>query len=350
MSLDITLNWNPWCDLAVLGIDAIAAALLYTLYRKKERLIKNILEAPSLTVGSELEELLDGRDKEVPYAVIRGRVKELSNQTIESSSSLKTVMQRVTLNEHSYRRSAFNSWGDNVKTIHQAHNSVPFALRSFLDREHRSSKKYSVQIDNPFDADDESLFLTTATNFTPSNSSVASTVMGFFTGVAVRGVERTEEVLPVETVITGIGRLVKDSNGTVKLVTPKDEDQYRFILSTLPVESIVKKLEGRNTVLKVAICVVVTVGAVIAIRRIRILWKDRAMQRMRDVILRQRSQIDIEGLAESQICTVCLTNPREVILLNCGHVCVGADCCLKLNSKCPVCRSPVISTHPAYIV
>ncbi len=54
--------------------------------------------------------------------------------------------------------------------------------------------------------------------------------------VAVRGVERTEEVLPVNTVITGIGSLVKDSNGHVKLVTPKD-DQYRFILSTLPVES-----------------------------------------------------------------------------------------------------------------
>jgi len=296
-----------------------------------------------------LEELLQGKEH-VPYAVIRGRVKEINGQTIESSSGLKTVMQRVTLNEHSYRRSAFNSWGDNVRTIHQAHNAVPFALRNVLEDRHRSSEKFLVHIENPFDADDESLFLTTSTNFTPSNSSVASTVMGFFTGVAVRGVERTEEVLPVNTVITGIGSLVKDASGNVKLVTPKDEDQYRFILSTLPVESIVKKLEGRNTVLKVAICVVVSVGAVIAVRRLRLLWKERQMQRMRDVILRQRSQVDIEGLSDVQICTVCLTNPREVILLNCGHVCVCADCCMKINGKCPVCRSPVVATHPAYIV
>jgi E3 ubiquitin-protein ligase MUL1 len=121
-------------------------------------------------------------------------------------------------------------------------------------------------------------------------------------------------------------------------------------ISLLTCIGIVKKLEGRNTVLKVAICVVVSVGAIIAIRRLRIIWKERAMQRMRDAILRQRSQIDIEGLSDIQICTVCLTNPKEIILIPCGHVCVCADCCLKLHSKCPVCRQSVSSTHPAYIV
>lgn len=43
MSFDITLNWNPWMDLAVLGIDALCATVLYAIYRKKERLIQNIL-------------------------------------------------------------------------------------------------------------------------------------------------------------------------------------------------------------------------------------------------------------------------------------------------------------------
>lgn len=43
MALDITANWNQWCDLAVLGIDVVCAAVLYTMYKKKERLIKNIL-------------------------------------------------------------------------------------------------------------------------------------------------------------------------------------------------------------------------------------------------------------------------------------------------------------------
>jgi hypothetical protein len=84
--------------------------------------------------------------------------------------------------------------GDNVKTLHQSQNSVPFALKNATG----SSNKILVEIENPFEAEDENLFLTVQTSFSPSTGSVASTVMGFFTGVAIRGVERTEEVLPVD--------------------------------------------------------------------------------------------------------------------------------------------------------
>lgn len=94
-----------------------------------------------------------------------------------------------------------------------------------------------MEVVNPFDATDESLFLTISTNFTPTDSSLASTFMGFFTGVAVRGTERTEEVLPIDTVVTGIGRIIKDSTGNIKLVSPSNDDEYQFVLSTLPVES-----------------------------------------------------------------------------------------------------------------
>jgi E3 ubiquitin-protein ligase MUL1 len=111
----------------------------------------------------------------------------------------------------------------------------------------------------------------------------------------------------------------------------------------------VKKLESRNTVLKLAICAVVSVGAFVAARRVKAWWSRRQLLQMRDVILRERSNVDIEGLNEFQICSVCLHNPREVILLNCGHVCCCYDCCLHLKGKCPVCRSTIVSTHPAYI-
>jgi hypothetical protein len=120
-----------------------------------------------------------------------------------------------------------------VKTLHQSQNSVPFALKNATS----SSNKILVEIDNPFEAEDENLFLTVQTSFSPSTGSVASTVMGFFTGVAIRGVERTEEVLPLDSIVTGIGRLVKDSSGRIKLVSPEDDTNFRFILSTLPVES-----------------------------------------------------------------------------------------------------------------
>jgi E3 ubiquitin-protein ligase MUL1 len=46
---------------------------------------------------------------------------------------------------------------------------------------------------------------------------------------------------------------------------------------------------------------------------------------------------------ESQECVVCLNNPREVILLNCGHICLCIDCveALPQPMQCPVCRQSV---------
>jgi E3 ubiquitin-protein ligase MUL1 len=43
-------------------------------------------------------------------------------------------------------------------------------------------------------------------------------------------------------------------------------------------------------------------------------------------------------------CVVCLGAEREVIMLDCGHVCSCADCAaelLRVNQPCPVCRSEI---------
>jgi E3 ubiquitin-protein ligase MUL1 len=49
-------------------------------------------------------------------------------------------------------------------------------------------------------------------------------------------------------------------------------------------------------------------------------------------------------------CVVCLTNPREVILLDCGHVCLCMDCMEQLpNKSCPICRESYRSFAPCYI-
>ena len=51
-------------------------------------------------------------------------------------------------------------------------------------------------------------------------------------------------------------------------------------------------------------------------------------------------------------CIVCLTEQREVILMNCGHVCVCASCAMEIMATrplCPVCRADIIRVSPAYI-
>jgi len=55
-----------------------------------------------------------------------------------------------------------------------------------------------------------------------------------------------------------------------------------------------------------------------------------------------------QGVVNS--CVVCLTSPREVILLDCGHVCLCMDCLEMMPSQtCPICREQYRSFAPAYI-
>ena len=88
--------------------------------------------------------------------------------------------------------------GDTVRVVNQTHNSVPFALKSLI-----GSNELNIEVENPFDAVMENFLLPVSTSFTPAKTSVASNLVGFFTGHAPKGLETSEDLLPVETVITG---------------------------------------------------------------------------------------------------------------------------------------------------
>lgn len=49
-------------------------------------------------------------------------------------------------------------------------------------------------------------------------------------------------------------------------------------------------------------------------------------------------------------CVICLSNPRELILFDCGHVCLCMDCLEKLSfPNCPVCRQSYRDFAPCYL-
>lgn len=47
-------------------------------------------------------------------------------------------------------------------------------------------------------------------------------------------------------------------------------------------------------------------------------------------------------------CIVC-ENPREVILLPCGHICLCYDCSQAIERKCPMCRATIESVNEYFI-
>ena len=59
-----------------------------------------------------------------------------------------------------------------------------------------------------------------------------------------------------------------------------------------------------------------------------------------------------EGASSALHCVVCLTAGREVILLDCGHVCACRQCAdtlLREEHLCPVCRAEIRTVKPAFI-
>jgi len=55
---------------------------------------------------------------------------------------------------------------------------------------------------------------------------------------------------------------------------------------------------------------------------------------------------------DSTACTVCLENPREVVLTACGHVCLCTTCADRIryrDNRCPVCRKDIDKIKPVYI-
>ena len=97
----------------------------------------------------------------------------------------------------------------------------------------------------------------------------------------------------------------------------------------------------------------IIIGGLVARR----FWKDREEERaakeLRDSLAasrkERRQKVRNTDLAEDLVCVVCKSNPREIILLDCGHVCLCEDCSEGITSECPICRAPIRSKYPAYI-
>ena len=76
-------------------------------------------------------------------------------------------------------------------------------------------------------------------------------------------------------------------------------------------------------------------------------------ERLNDEIRRLNSANMKNSSAEK--CTVCLSNPFEILFQPCGHVCVCQDCARKLQkssrfeTKCPICRTVIGDSQRIYL-
>ncbi|XP_055317997.1 mitochondrial E3 ubiquitin protein ligase 1 [Sitodiplosis mosellana] len=331
----------------VLGIDVIIFGLCLKGYHNHKNTIKALKEAPQLAIDKDLNDYVGAqKNRKIPYAIVRGTVEPIGKplQSI-MSPSVTGVLQVIKVNEHRITRGFAGFWTENRKLFHVSSSEVPFKV---------TNKDVGIEIIDALSAEILDLDII-HDSYEPSSLSFFDHVFGFFSGIRQRGLQTTEEILRDGSFITAVGELELDGNH-LKL---QESNIGPMFLTTATKSSLIRRFEqAKNGMLsKVIICgTIAGILTAIIIRKIYLRKKQERVERKLKESLekarrerRQQSRAQPRELRDDEKCVVCVENPKEVICLPCGHVCLCEDCSAKIKISCPVCRATIDNKSVAFI-
>lgn len=236
------------------------------------------------------------------------------------------------------------------KALRNTTNWVPFVLQK--DRN-------VVQVDQPTEAYDLEEQLTIIyDHYSPQQGSFSQNVMDWISGDKTKGIEEVESLLMEGTRLNAVGELVIENN-TIHIRPPSNGALY--ILTTLSHAELVKSFEAKSWWFKIFTVVFGLVGVSVLVVYLERLYRkmqirrdaERNRERVEEYRRRLASQhndrVERQN-PELQICVICLTNPRETVLLDCGHVCLCYDCVDMLPTMhCPICRANITRIVPTFL-
>uniref|UniRef100_A0A182J2Y4 RING-type E3 ubiquitin transferase n=1 Tax=Anopheles atroparvus TaxID=41427 RepID=A0A182J2Y4_ANOAO len=333
-------------EVVLLGIDLLVLGICSNQYFKLKKNCLALKDAPQLQIDDQLtERIAKEPQQKLKYAVIRGSVKPIGTALHSAMSpSVTGVLQTMTLTEHRVARAMFGFWQEEKQVIHVSANEIPFML---------VNGKYGVEIVNGLSA--EMLDMDTVyEHYEPSSLSVFDHLFGLFSGVRQKGLQTTEEMLRDGSFITAVGELELDDTG-IRLHPPSNGSP--MFLTTATKSTLLKRLQEAkaSTLLKVFVCS--TISAVLVgliarkfYKRKKDEWEAQRIRKQLDESrATRRARMRPGDLSEDQTCVVCVVNPKEVICLPCGHVCMCENCAQRINDFCPVCRAVIATKAAAFI-
>ena len=219
--------------------------------------------------------------------------------------------------------------------MNSSQNVVPFSLES----ENGQSK---VAVNEPL-LSTGLTFSTVCSKFEPVISNLSDNLFSLASGSKIKGYESTDEMLLEGTQLTALGK-IDSSSGRVVIGPP--DGPLKYILSTDSLRRIIdsetnfaKFLRGMSVFLAVCSGIMLSVWLLRHLKR----WYTARQQRIEFERLRN----DVPQTSGSE-CVVCLERPRDVVILNCGHICTCRSCSAMLTT-CPICRGHVAKIVPTYV-
>lgn len=243
-----------------------------------------------------------------------------------------------------------HSWYESRRDMSNITESVPFSLTQNNVSVHIDSAEKSPWISQCF----------TDVNkvFRESQNSTMDSIMGLITGDRLKGYAETERMLLTGTRLLGIGELFVQNN-TLLLRKPVDSE---LILTKQTKQELASALISKLRywqILRIILLSVSLGGLYFFIKQLRkkyltILGEWRYKDEVAS-LKKMRTKSGHGGNAQNNdgnegMCVVCLTNPRECVVLNCGHVCLCLDCVENIPKprKCPICRGVVDRVVPIF--
>ncbi|CAJ1072124.1 mitochondrial ubiquitin ligase activator of nfkb 1-A [Xyrichtys novacula] len=334
-----------------LGASLGFSCICYYVYRKSRKTLNKLDDAPHFNIDGKLRDIL----KVTPgaclqYAVIEGAVQPVGEPlTSHFQKEFVGVLQKFMLREH---RLVWNSlsrtWTDSERLLHQKVNSVPFLLVG--------SDETTVRVLCPVQASGDHMEITYE-RFHQVNYGLGDIVGQYLSGEKIKGQLETEEMLKVGTALTGIGELVLDTDGSLNLRPPANGSPY--ILSNADFETLRGDQESTVGLWKALAIVSALAGAAALLwvgrryyNQLKIRWEReeerREFERFRAELPRAHGGVANPNQDEDT-CVICLTQPRDCVLLECGHVCCCHSCYEALpQRRCPMCRQHIMRVVPLY--
>ena len=210
-----------------------------------------------------------------------------------------------------------------------------------------------VDVEDPLSAEMITDALTvTHDHFEANTAGALSRGIDRIFGEVSKGFQETEKMLRLDERMLAFGTVTLQG-GSMKLSPPGDPRDY--ILTTHDKAEVVQLLKSMARTLKMVAWLCGAVGAGVVFYMLYKFYVRQKEQRDMDSlyaeVVRQRQQVaahSADGNSngeddQSQNCVICLTNPREIVILNCGHICVCADCAQALPTprRCPICRADI---------
>lgn len=328
------------------------SGLFYYLYRKKAKALARIQEAPKLQVDDDLPDLLSATSGQcLHYVALEGIVlpakAALSSQHHEE---LQGVIQKLVLKEHRLIwNSLARSWNESERVVSEQVYTVPFALAS-----PSAEAVTRVSVESPLRAVRLPLE-TVYERFQHPTHGFKDLISHYLSGEKPKGLLETEEMLRVGASLTGIGELAMHPDGTLHLQPPADGSSYFLHLGDW--QTLLAEMESVSSFWKGAAVLCGLTGVAVILYALC-----QAYQQRRHKQEQEEQRREFEALwgngdiatesgedASEDACIICLTRPRECVLLCCGHVCCCFRCYEALPSHtCPICRSPIDRVVPLY--